>query len=125
MIQPLRAAPLEIDARLADDVIRVDWRGRSNSQHPGALLDPYLGEVIAAAEGPGHRIEMHFEALDYFNSATVSALIQFIRKAKERGVRVAFYYDESRRWQKLSFDALAIFSDGDRLMFDGRAAAAA
>jgi hypothetical protein len=54
-------------------------------------------------------LELHFEELDYFNSSTITSLIQLIQEARAKGIPLTYVYDPALRWQKLSFDALRVF----------------
>jgi len=119
------ALKIEVDGATTLDGVKLFWRGKSNSRHPGKVLDPYLSSLAEAAAGHGMKIEMHFEKLEYLNSSTVSSIIRFIRCAKEKDIELTIVYDESCNWQRLSFDALRIFADGRKLTLSGAPAAAA
>ena len=58
---------------------------------------------------------MSFAALEHFNSSTVTSVIQLIQEARHRAIRLEVVYDPSRKWQRLSFDALRIFDKADGL----------
>ncbi len=53
---------------------------------------------------------MHFEGLDYFNSSTIAALIDAIRLGSEQRVPMVMIYKQNVRWQRMSFDALKMFT---------------
>ena len=67
-------------------------------------------DLLTEARGSRAAIEMHFEALEYFNSSTVSVLVDFVRTACTQKVPVTILYSADVRWQRLSFDALQVFS---------------
>jgi hypothetical protein len=120
MVNRLDSDGLRIEA--ADDAaggapIRLLWMGRSTARNPGEILVPYLREVFqqAAARG-GVPVEMHFEAMEHFNSSTVAALIYLIQDARGRHVPLVFVYDQNLKWQKLSFDAMRVFVRSDGLL---------
>jgi hypothetical protein len=50
------------------------------------------------------------EALEYFNSATVMAIIQSIHAARANGVKMRIVYDEKTEWQKLSFEPMRVLA---------------
>ena len=79
--------------------VQLLWKGKSNDRHPSRVP-----------------VELHFEKLDHFNSSTITALIQLIQDARERNVRLVIVFDKALKWQKLSFDALRVFSRGDDLL---------
>jgi hypothetical protein len=89
---------------------RLDWRGRSASRDPGVDLQPWLSDVRTEARNAQASIEMHFEALEYFNSSTVAVLVDFVRAASSDKVPVSISYSAEVRWQRLSFQALQVFS---------------
>lgn len=114
MIGPFRSGELKIDVPLPSAArLKLDWRGRSAGRNPGADLQPFLVEVLQAARAAGVTVEMHFEALEYFNSSTVSVLVDFVRSACAQHVPLYITYSGDVRWQRLSFDALKVFASLD------------
>lgn len=114
MIGPFRSGELKIDVPLTSATrLTLEWRGRSAGRNPGADLQPFLGEVLRAARAARVSIEMHFEALEYFNSSTVSVLVDFVRNAGVQRVPLHISYSADLRWQRLSFDALKVFASLD------------
>ena len=97
-------------------VRRYVWAGRSNDRQPGKLLAPYFSRVLADAQEHKATIEMHFERLEHFNSSTITAFIQLIQDARQKAVPLVFVYNQTFKWQRLSFDALRVFVKGDRLL---------
>ncbi|ACL02983.1 SiaC family regulatory phosphoprotein [Desulfatibacillum aliphaticivorans] len=89
--------------------IRLDWKGKSNDRQPRKILDPFFVMVCDAAKEMQSAIEMHFEDLEYFNSSTITAIIQLIQDLRNKQVPLEIVYDQTMKWQKLSFDALKIF----------------
>jgi hypothetical protein len=97
--------------------VRLSWRGRSAARNPSELLTPFFRTVLEEAASRGAvPVEMHFEALEHFNSSTVAALIHLIQEARSRQVPLVFVYDQSLKWQKLSFDAMRVFIKSDGLL---------
>ncbi len=86
--------------------LRVRLSGRSSSREAGKTLAPLFDRVLSEAKGEARVLALHFEKLEYFNSSTIAALVQFIRAAHEMGVRLGVVYDGKQRWQAMSFDAL-------------------
>lgn len=87
-------------------MLRVRLAGRSSSREAGKTLAPLFDRVLAEAKGEGRLLALHFEKLEYFNSSTIAALVQFIRSAHEGGVGLTVVFDGKQRWQAMSFDAL-------------------
>jgi hypothetical protein len=87
-------------------VLHVRLSGKSSSRDAGKVLAPLFDEVLAAATDEQRSVVLHFERLEYFNSSTIAALIQFARTAQERGVALTVTYDGRQKWVVMSFDAL-------------------
>src|SRR6478735_10297086 len=82
------------------------WTGRSDARDPGILLEPFLARLMANAEQTRRLLELRFEKLEYFNSATVGVLLRLLNTARERAMPVEVTYDAALRWQSVSFEAL-------------------
>jgi hypothetical protein len=92
--------------RESTGVLEVRFVGRSASRDAGSALAPLFDRLVAAARDERRVVVLRFDALEYFNSSTVAALVQFIRRAQEAGVGLEIVYDGRQRWQAMSFDAL-------------------
>jgi hypothetical protein len=88
------------------DFLRVRFSGRSASREAGKTLAPLFDRILAEASAQSRALALHFERLEYFNSSTIAALVQFIRATQERAVALTIVYDGKQRWQAMSFDAL-------------------
>ena len=78
---------------------------RAGLEHVG-LIAPLFDRALSGARDEGRVLVIHFEKLEYFNSSTIAALVQFIRAVNEAGLGLTVVYDPSQKWQALSFDAL-------------------
>ena len=96
-------------------VIRLDWRGKSNQRQPDTILTPFFADMTARAVSGQKALEMHFEQLEFFNSSTITAIIQYVKELRDRKVKLTVTFDSRHRWQKIFFDALFIFDKGDGL----------
>ncbi len=114
----LSAGDLTIDPAQAGNgsPIALMWKGKSNDRHPGKILGPYCARMLDAAAAQKVSLELHFETLEYLNSSTITAIIQVIQDARARAVKLVLVFDPSKRWQKLSFDALKVFVRDDGLI---------
>lgn len=110
-MQSLVVGDLRIDAIVeeAPPTLRLVWSGKSTSRQPGAALTPYFRDALTAAGARNVALELRFEELEYFNSSTITAIIQLIQDARARAVKLILVYDQALKWQKLSFDALRVF----------------
>ena len=96
--------------------LRLMWIGRSGARNPSAVLLPYFEQVLGEAAPTLRPVEMHFQALDHFNSSTVAALIRLIQNARAKKVPLVLIYNQTLKWQKLSFDAMRVFVKSDGLL---------
>lgn len=113
----LVSGDLLVEARdSSPELLRLDWSGRSNARHPAMLLTPYFEAVLMRARDAGCRIEAHFERLEFFNSSTVTAVIQFIHEARAQGTTLSIVFDGEQKWQALSFEALKSFELPDGML---------
>ncbi len=117
VVDTLTSGALVIEASAASPTtLRLDWTGRSTEQNPGDTLRPFFDAILTMASETGCGLELHFEELEFLNSSTVTAVIQVIRKARGQGTSLVIVFDQSRKWQVLSFDALKSFQLPDGLL---------
>ncbi len=107
---------LTLAPEAAAGTLRVHWRGKSVDRQPGKTLDPWFEGVVEEAAREGHSIEMRFEAVEHFNSSTITSLISLVQRARAKQVKLAMVYDKNLKWQRLSFDALRVLGKGDGLL---------
>lgn len=98
---------LQVDTEREGGLLRVRLTGKSASRDAGRELQPAFERLLAAAREEQRTLILHFEKLEYFNSSTIAALVQFIRTAQQAGVSMVVRYDASLKWQAMSFDALS------------------
>jgi hypothetical protein len=112
----LRAGDLTIEVVPDSLPIRLVWLGKSNDRQPGKVLQPFFASALEAAFTKKTGLELHFEKLEHFNSSTVTAIIQLVQEARQKGVKLTLAFDPSLKWQRLSFDALRVFVKNDGLL---------
>ncbi len=113
-MEDLVVGDLTVAVSTSDAIIICRWTGRSVEREAELALEPFFDNLLEAA-GETRSIDMHFEALAHFNSSTISTLIVFIQAARRKKVPLTLHYDESLKWQRLSFDALRMFQRNDEL----------
>jgi hypothetical protein len=116
LLESLVSGELRIDAVEKSPSLRLDWSGRSHERNPGLVIAPWLDGALTEARVKGLSLEAHFERLEFFNSATVTALIQLIRKARAQGIALVIVFNAEKKWQALTFDALRSFELPDGLL---------
>ena len=105
---------IDVDEDVAG-LLRLDWRGKSNHRQPDLVLTPFFAEMTSRAVSGQKALEMHFEQLEFFNSSTITLIIQYVKELRDRKVKLTVSFDSRHRWQKIFFDALFIFDKGDGL----------
>jgi len=115
-MENLKNGDLTIDvAELAGSVFSCTWRGKSNERNPPEILKPWFDKLLAAVAERKGSIEMHFEKIEHFNSSTITALIKLIQICRKSSIKLVMVYDQTLKWQRLSFDALRVFEKNDDL----------
>ena len=114
-LESLVADDLRVDVSTVAETIRCTWSGKSAHRHPGRLLGPWFQQLIDAAGSDERSVAMHFEELKHFNSSTIGAIVQLIQSARAQEVPLKLVYSGDHRWQRLSFEALKVFDEGDGL----------
>ncbi len=115
-MENLQSGDLTIDVtEQPAGVFACTWRGKSNERNPPEILKPWFDKLVAAAGERKATIEMHFEKIEHFNSSTITALIKLIQTCRKSSLKLVMVYDQSLKWQRLSFDALRVFEKNDDL----------
>ena len=96
--------------------IDLFFHGRSVDRHPARTVVPYVAEHLATAHREDTLVRLHFETIEHMNSSTITAIIQIIQEARVRPSRLVIVFDATKNWQKLSFEALAVFVKGDGVL---------
>src|SRR5882757_6789792 len=100
---------LKVDVVEEEGVLRLHWRGKSNARQPELQLNPFLADMAGRAQAAKAGLDMHFEELEFFNSSTITVIIQHVKDLREKGVKLVLSYDKNQKWQKIFFDALSMF----------------
>jgi hypothetical protein len=120
MERSLRSGSLLIDVEDRGDAgLRIVWQGKSGDRQPEKILDPFFRGLVDECAARAVPMEMRFERLHHFNSSTIGYLIQLLQEMRARGVPLVIYFDHGVLWQKLSFDALRVFSEDQMLELRG------
>ena len=114
-MQPRVFGDLSVEVREDTGTVRLDFRGKSNLRQPELHLVPFFSEVTNRARSANAAVEMHFEALEFFNSSTITSIIQYVKDLREKKIRLTVVFNPHNKWQKIFFDALWIFDKGDGL----------
>jgi ABC-type transporter Mla MlaB component len=88
--------------------LRISLAGRSASREAQAALRPLFDWALGAAKEGYQALHIHFGRVEYFNSSTIAALVQFIRAAQAAGLALVIQYDGSQKWQATTFEAMRL-----------------
>ena len=112
----LQSGDLTIEVAVTpESVFKCTWKGKSNERNPPEILRPWFDALLAAVGQANGTVEMHFEKIEHFNSSTITALIRLIQICRKTNVKLVMVYDQTLKWQRLSFDALRVFEKNDDL----------
>jgi hypothetical protein len=115
-MENLQAGDLTIEVTVTPTgMYQCTWRGKSNERNPPELLKPWFDKLLVTVGEKAGSIEMHFEKIEHFNSSTITALIRLIQSCRKASVKLIMVYDQTLKWQRLSFDALRVFEKNDDL----------
>src|SRR5689334_18348741 len=116
-VQPFSVSKdlLRVDVTCTDD-IRAHFRGRSVLRDPEVLLVPLFDNLAAGAIKTHFPVQLHFEELEFFNSSTISCIMQCIIGIRDKGVRTVIRYNSRQKWQKVFFDALSMMRGSGGLL---------
>jgi hypothetical protein len=95
---------LTIDVTHTGGAVRIVWRGESDIREPSEALVPFL---LRLADGlKARRVTIDFRKFAYMNSATVSPIIQFVRRLDTNGAETVILYDRVVDWQRVNFNCM-------------------
>lgn len=116
-MENLHAGELSIEVSIPNDAtVRVDLSGRSTDRNPADILVPYFVTLAGEVGRRRASLEVHFEAMQHFNSSTIGAFIEIFEHLRKEGIKHTVVFDGGSHWQRLSFDALKILEGKDGLL---------
>lgn len=95
--------------------LQLMWMGRGNTRQPAAALHPFFLHILDEAAQRQTALELHFEQVEQLNSSTLATVIQLLQAARAKKIKTDIFYDSSLKWQKVNFDVLRLFCDGELL----------
>ena len=105
---------LRIEVSEDTDSVAVKWTGKSTNRRPSTFITPVLTNALQRANDISKTLVLDFRELEYMNSSTITPIIKVLERAKKGTSRIAVLFQESLRWQNLSFSALRVFETKDR-----------
>jgi hypothetical protein len=114
-MENLSSGDLTIEVKEEGGAFHCVWKGKSNERNPPEILRPWFDKLLVEVKAKQAALEMHFEKIEHFNSSTITALIKLIQVCRKAGTKLVMVYDQTLKWQRLSFDALRVFEKNDDL----------
>jgi hypothetical protein len=105
-MEEYRTDNLSIDVVDAQGAVSISWTGESDAKNPREELLPYLVHLME--ELRSRKVKVHFEALSYMNSATVTPIMEFLGQLREIATEIDIYYRGDLQWQATSFRAMRV-----------------
>ena len=107
----MQAGELTIDVYdMPGRAVRLDFKGKSVHRQPEMILRPLFADIIKKAVSYGAGVEMHFEELEFFNTATITSVIQFVKELRIKQIPILLSYNARHQWQRVFFDALGMLA---------------
>jgi len=106
---------LTIHVEENDKELILKWSGKSTSLYPSEFLNPIFNEALAANK----KIIMNFNDLSFVTSSTITPILKLLDSIKNGSLQIELQYDSSVDWQNLTFSALGVFTECDRIHIKG------
>ena len=82
----------------------IAWEGISDARNPNVFLEPLLEKVLAGLHASSVTVDLR--ALEYINSATVSPILNLIKKCDTDHVSTIVIYDTDVDWQRINYQCM-------------------
>jgi hypothetical protein len=100
----LKVDNFEIKVLEQNDLVKLQWLGRSELRNPAEVLNPYLDSIVTKLKGKN--IVVDYSKLEYMNSSTVPPIIKFIKSCNQNELNTKVHFDKNSEWQNASFKPL-------------------
>ena len=87
----------------------IAWEGTVRERDPYKKLIPALDSLLEEEDDNGD-LKIIFNKLEYINSTSILAIIDFLKKTDQRTITTIVEYDPAVSWQKTIFPVLGKFS---------------
>lgn len=106
---------LTLEKTVDEPSITIRFIGRSNERNPSKFIYPILSDALNQSAIDRKDIILDFMDLEYMNSSTITPILKILDKVRrEETYRITITYNQSLKWQELSFSALKIFETKDK-----------
>jgi hypothetical protein len=106
---------LTLEIFVDEPSMTIRFIGRSNERNPSKFIYPILSDALEQSATDNKDIILDFMEFEYMNSSTITPILKILDKVKrEEKYRIAIVYNQSLKWQELSFSALKIFETKDK-----------
>jgi hypothetical protein len=106
---------LLVELRSEHDGVHVIFRGTSADPAPEQIVSKVFEEARFRARALRAPVALHLDQLEYFNSSTMGAFLQELKKLRVEGQAVRLRFAPMKRWQRIFCEALRMFERPDGL----------
>lgn len=107
----------------AGSTCTITCSGTADLRDASAVLQPELLRLHRAAlESDTKLVRLDMRPMDFMNSSSIKAFMAWfmaVNEAKPKGYRIELTYDPHRRWQAVSFSAMARLASAILLLKTG------
>ncbi|WP_394827727.1 hypothetical protein [Pendulispora albinea] len=82
----------------------IAWEGVSDARNPNAFLEPLLQKILAGLRAT--KVTVDLRLLEYINSATVSPILNLIKRCDTDHVATTVLYDTGVDWQRVNYQCM-------------------
>jgi anti-anti-sigma factor len=101
---------LNISIEMYNNVLKLYWKGVSDSRNPSLFLEPFFTELLNEVSDY-KKCVFDFTDLDFMNSSTIGPLLQFIKCVRDLPLNLVLCYSQKKEWQEMSFRSMRIITN--------------
>ncbi|MCP5500943.1 MAG: hypothetical protein H7A25_13630 [Leptospiraceae bacterium] len=103
-MQNLNVDNFSIHISEEENKVILKWKGKSEFRNPSEILNPYFDEILSELKSA--ELHVDFTGLEFMNSSTFPAILNFMKKCDQLSLKTLFIYNASSEWQNASFKPL-------------------
>lgn len=104
-MENLHSDNFDILVTVNDNLITMLWKGQSGSKNADQIITNYLRNFVTEIPA-GHELVIRFNDLEYFNSTSITPILEFFSIMNSRKVPTKVYYNKQSFYQNMSFKPL-------------------
>jgi hypothetical protein len=103
-LSEFKLGSLDIKVAGDDRSASIIWRGVSDERDPGPTLRKYFATLLPQLKGKQVRVD--FRPIEYMNSASVGAMITFVKDLNTAGISATLVYRVENTAQRVNFQCM-------------------